>query len=76
MGGQKERAGFGTGAPGWHLEIVLPQPCSIVSSMLFTRRPSSAYLLWHRGVEKEKSAVETLGSRTASQFSDIYGVMR
>lgn len=49
MSGQKERAGFGTSAMGWHSEVVLLQLCSVASSTLFTRQASSANLLWHRG---------------------------
>jgi len=46
MGSQKERAGFGTGALGWHPGVVPLHPCSAVSSTLFACR---AHLLWHRG---------------------------
>lgn len=70
--GRKEGAGFGTGALGWHSEIVLLQHCSIVSSMLFTCWASSAHLLRHRGWRMRNLLWKPWASCTGSQFPDIH----
>lgn len=70
MAGQKERASFGTGP------LVGIQNCFAAAFLCSVKHTvySPSFLCpsaLPQGVEKEKSAVETLGSRRGSQFSNI-----